>query len=234
MVVFHAHGELRGHEEQAGKIVGILRTEHPGVALRTTVAHQSLVHFFALFGCERSGFGLFEKFRHGGFTASVVTFALHLHERGEGIDAMAGVVGDEAVVQASRQVVVAKLFGRVCIVRLAVKAVAAAAKFARVVQFGRQTREIGQARKAAQTHVVTVELRHFRIAVAVAVVRRTMVQLSEEGKAELVVVRHIGGIDVGVVLKRVQSTDAANLVRHRRRGGGGIFRDHIDHPGDGR
>ena len=118
--------------------------------------------------------------------------------------------------------------------RLAVKAVAAAAKFARVVQFGRQTREIGQARKAAQTHVVAVELRHFRIAVAVAVVGRTMVQLSEEGKAELVVVRHIGGIDVGVVLKRVQSTDAANLVRHRRRGGGGIFRDHIDHTGDGR
>ena len=61
-----------------------------------------------------------------------------------------------------------------------------------------------------------------------------MVQLSEEGEAELVVVGHIGGIEIGVVLKRVQTTDAANLVRHRRRGGRGIFRDDIDHPGDGR
>ena len=147
---------------------------------------------------------------------------------------MARVGRDEAVVQTSRQVVVAQLFGRVCIVRLAVKAVAAAAKLARIMQLCCQARKFAQASKAAQTHVVAVELRHFRIAVAVAVVRRTMVQLSEEGEAELVVVRHIGGIEVGVVLKRVQSTDAANLVRHRRRGGRGIFRDHIDHTGDGR
>ena len=139
VIVFHAHGELRGHEEQAGKVIGILRAEHTGVALRAAVAHHTLVHFGRLFGCERSGFGLFEKFRHGGFTASVVTFALHLHERGEGIDAVARVGRDEAVVQTSRQVVVAKLFGRVCIVRLVVKTVAAAAEFTRVVQFGRQT-----------------------------------------------------------------------------------------------
>ena len=234
MIVFHAHGKLRGHEEQASKVIGILRAEHAGVALRAAVAHQSLVHFFALFGCERSGFGLFEKFRHGGFTASVVTFALYLHERGEGIDAVARVGRDEAVVQTSRQVVVAKLFGRVCIVRLVVKTISAAAELARVVQFGRQPRKFAQARKAAQAHVVPVELRHFRIAVAVAVVRRAVVQLPEEGQTELIVVGHIGGIDIGVVLKRVQPADAANLVRHRGRGSRGIFRDHIDHPGDGR
>ena len=80
VIVFHAHGELRGHEEQAGKVIGILRAEHAGVALRAAVAHHTLVHFGRLFGCERSGFGLFEKIRHGGFTASVVTFALHLHK----------------------------------------------------------------------------------------------------------------------------------------------------------
>ena len=147
---------------------------------------------------------------------------------------MAGVVGDEAVAQTSRQVVVTQLFGYVGIVGLIVEEISAAAELARVVQFGRQPRKFAQARKAAQAHVVPVELRHFRIAVAVAVVRRTMVQLPEEGQTELVVAGHIGGIEVGVVLKRVQSAESANLVRHRRRGSRGIFRDHIDHPGDGR
>ena len=130
---------------------------------------------------------------------------------------MAGVVGDKAVVQASREIIVSQLLSGVGIVGLIVEEVAAAAELARVVQFGRQTREIAQASKAAQAHVVAVELRHLRIAVAVAVIGRAVVQLPEEGQTELIVVGHIGGIDIGVVLKRVQSAEAANLVRHRRR-----------------
>ena len=147
---------------------------------------------------------------------------------------MAGVVGDEAVAQTSRQVVVTQLFGYVGIVGLIVEEIAAAAELARVVQLCCQPRKFAQARKAAQAHVVPVEFRHFRIAVAVAVIGRAVVQLPEEGQTELVVVGHIGGIEVGVVLKRVQPAESANLMRHRRRGSRGIFRDHIDHPGDGR
>ena len=51
----------------------------------------------------------------------------------------------------------AELFGRVRIVRLAVEAVAAAAKFARVVQFGRQPRKFVQAHEGAQPHVAPIE-----------------------------------------------------------------------------
>ena len=80
VIVFHAHRELRGHEEQAFKIVSILCAEHAGVALRAAVAHHTLVHFGRLFGSERCFLGLFEKIRHGGFTTAVVTFALHLHK----------------------------------------------------------------------------------------------------------------------------------------------------------
>ena len=234
VVIFHAHSELRGHEEQAFKIVGILRAEHAGVALRAAVAHQSLVHLFALLCSERRRFGLFEEVRHEHFTAAVVTFALHLHERGKGVDAMTRIGRDEAVVQTSRQVVVTQLFGYVGIVRFIIKEITSTTELTRIMQFSCQTRKFTQASKTTQTDITTIEFRHFRIAVAVAVVRRTMVQLSEEGEAELVVVRHIGGIDIGVVLKRLQSADAANLVRNRRRGGRGVFRNHIDHPGDGR
>ena len=127
-----------------------------------------------------------------------------------------------------------QLFGYVGIVGLIVEEIAAAAELARVVQLCCQPRKFAQARKAAQAHVVPVEFRHLRIAIAVAVIGRAVVQLPEEGQTELVVVRHIGGIEVGVVLKRVQPAESANLMRHRRRGSRGIFRDHIDHPGNGR
>ena len=98
------------------------------------------------------------------------------------------------------------------IVGLFIKTVATTTKFACIVQFGSEFRVIGDAEESTHTHVATIELRHFRVAIARVIVRRTVVQLTKEGESDLVVVGDVGSIEVGGILKSVQTADTTNFV----------------------